>query len=131
MHAVSNFSKYNENKTKEKLPSLGYYSHSTKEIINNTDPPPVWLVCGGVGAQWAGMLDPLLKHPLGQVRLQVPDLNSQIKSKVIYIFNLIIIITTPFLQGFCQDVIILIFSICYYGTIIFISCKQITPNVRA
>ena len=89
MHAVSNFSKYNENKTKEKLPSLGY-SHSTEEIINNTHPPPVWLVCGGVGAQWAGMLDPLLKHPLGQVRLQVPDLNRQIKSKVIYIFNLII-----------------------------------------
>ena len=31
-----------------------------------TKPPPVWLICNGVGAQWPGMLKQISQHPLCQ-----------------------------------------------------------------
>ena len=35
-----------------------------------TKPAPVWIVCGGVGAQWPGMLRGISQHPLCKTILE-------------------------------------------------------------
>ena len=44
----------------------GYRLGDTTEVHKTVSPPPIWLICGGVGAQWAGMLKQLSLHPLSQ-----------------------------------------------------------------